>query len=94
MSWTVRFTKRAKKELASLDKKQRLLLEGWILDNLEGCENPRAIHGGKHLVGTECGWRYRVGSYRIVCSLLDDEIIIEIVRVGHRQNVYENLPKL
>lgn len=92
--WSVRFTSKARKQLASLDKKQRILLEGWILENLEGCENPRAVHGGKHLVDTAHGWRYRVGSYRIVCSLLDDEVVIEVVRVGHRQGVYSHLPEL
>ena len=92
--WHVRFTSRAKKELAALEKKQRVLLEGWILENLEGCENPRAVHGGKHLVDTECGWRYRVGSYRIVCRLLDGEIVIEVIRIGHRQGVYAHLPEL
>lgn len=92
--WSVRMTNRAKKELAALDRRQRILLEGWILDNLEGCENPRAVPGGKHMVDTDCGWRYRVGSYRIVCSLLDGEVVIEIVRVGHRQGVYRNLPDI
>ena len=53
--WRVRLTSRAKKELAALDKRQRIMLEGWMLENLEGCENPRAVHGGKHMVDTECG---------------------------------------
>lgn len=37
---------------------------------------------------------WRVGSYRILGQILDDEIVINIVRVGHRQGVYGNLPKL
>lgn len=93
MTWAVRLTRRAKKDLASLEKKQRLLIEGWILENLEGCENPKAVPGASHVTDTKDGWRYRVGSYRIVCRVLEDEIIIEVIRICHRQGVYANLPK-
>ena len=44
--------------------------------------------------GSDNGWRWRVGSYRILGQILDDEISINIVRVGHRQGVYGHLPKL
>ena len=54
----------------------------------------RNIQGGKPIQGSDNGWRWRVGSYRILGQILDDEIVINIVRVGHRQGVYGNLPKL
>lgn len=94
MKWRVTFTKAAVKDLISIPKKQRLLILTWIRENLNGCENPRAVHGGKQLRGTTCGWRWRVGSYRILAQLLDDVIEIKVVRVGHRQGVYKNLTKL
>ena len=94
MTWRVRYTSTAAKQLGKLDKPQRRLIECWIEANLIGCENPRAVHGGKHMVDTENGWRYRVGSYRIVCRLLDDEVLIEVIRIGHRQGVYANLPEI
>lgn len=94
MSWSVVFTKRAAKQLADIPQKQRLLILAWIEKNLQGCINPRAIDGSKQLKGTDSGWRYRVGSYRILARLDDGNLIIEVVRVGHRQGVYGNLPKL
>jgi mRNA interferase RelE/StbE len=34
-------------------------------------------------------WRYRVGDYRLVCSLEQESLIVLVVRLGHRKNVYE-----
>ena len=38
-------------------------------------------------------WRYRVGDYRIICKIQDDELVITVVRVGHRRNVYTSYPQ-
>lgn len=94
MSWHVRWTKPAQKGLRKIPKKQRAMLLSWVEKNLDDCNDPRAIQGGKPIQGSDNGWRWRVGSYRILGQILDDEIVINIVRVGHRQGVYGNLPKL
>ena len=94
MTWRVIWPKRVQKSLASIPKKQRVMLISWVRENLDGCEDPRKVANGQKLVDTEKGWRYRVGAYRIICELLDDEVVIKIVRVGHRQGVYRSLPKL
>ena len=94
MKWRVTFSKSATKDLLNIPKKQRLMVITWIRENLNECENPRAVHDGKQLRGTKSGWRWRVGSYRILAQLLDDVIEIKVVRKGHRQGVYGNLPKL
>ena len=94
MGYSVVFTNKSKKNLAAIETKQRKMILAWIGTHLEGCTNPRNIEGSKQLKGTEAGWRYRVGSYRILATLKDKELIIEVVRVGHRQGVYNNLPKM
>lgn len=84
----VEFTKSALKELKKLDKPTAALITGWIRKNLEGCEDPR-IHG-KGLTANRSGqWRYRVGDYRIIADINDDTVIILILNVGHRNNVYK-----
>ena len=93
MSFQVEWSRAAAKELLSIEKKQRLMILKWVQDNLEGCENPKAIPGSKALRGTKAGWRYRVGSYRILATVNEGRLVIEIVRVGHRQGVYKKLPK-
>lgn len=94
MSYKVEFSGPAMKGLAKIPKKQRLMVLAWIQENLDGCENPRSVHCGRQLRGTDCGWRWRVGSYRIIGRIEDDVLEIKIVRIGHRQGVYGNLPRL
>lgn len=56
--------------------------------NLEQCENPR--QHGKALTGDKSGqWRYRIGDYRIISEILDEEIQILVLEVGHRKKIYE-----
>ena len=93
MSYDVEWSRAATKQLLSIEKKQRLMILKWVEENLEGCENPKAVSGSKALKGTQNGWRYRVGSYRILSTIDEGKLLIEVVRVGHRQGVYKNLPK-
>ena len=87
MSWHVEFTKPALKKLKKLDKATAALLLGWIRKNLEDCEDPR-IHG-KGLTANHSGqWRYRVGDYRIIAHIEDQKVIILILDVGHRSEIY------
>ena len=68
----------AKKQLKNLDFTVQKRIAKFI-DNLEGLENPRIK--GKSLAGNLIGfWRYRVGDYRIICDIVDNEITIYILR--------------
>jgi mRNA interferase RelE/StbE len=81
------FTKSVKKDLKKLDRYTASLITSWIEKNLIGCEDPRAH--GKALVGDKSGkWRYRIGDYRLICEIRDDELIILALTVGHRKNIY------
>jgi len=92
MRYRLVFTNKAEKQLEAIPIKQRRMILAWMAENLDGCENPKAVIGGKQIQGTHNGWRYRVGSYRILARIEKDELLIEVVRVGHRQGVYGNLP--
>ena len=81
MSYSVLLTQKAKKQLSKLDKYTSKLIVSWLKKNLDGCENPR-IHG-KALVSNKAGqWRYRVGDYRILAEIKDDEVIILELQIG------------
>ena len=87
MSFSLKFTERAKKQLKKIDKPTAALIIGWLRRNLEGCTNPR--QHGKALVGNHKGqWRYRVGEYRLIAEIQDEEVIILLVEIGHRREVY------
>ena len=86
--YRVEFTERALKALKKLDRYTVLLITAWVRKNLEGCTNPR--QHGKGLVGDKSGqWRYRVGDYRLLAEIQDDRIIILILNVGHRREIYK-----
>ncbi|MDY5123937.1 MAG: type II toxin-antitoxin system RelE/ParE family toxin [Treponema sp.] len=85
---TVIFADKARKEFLKLDKPIQKQIQTFIV-KLQGLEDPRS--SGKALVGNLAGrWHYRVGDYRLVCEIDDEKIIITILRIGHRKNIYDN----
>lgn len=88
MKYKIIFTERAKKQLKKLDKHISALIIGWLEKNIEGCENPK-IHG-KGLIENRSGeWRYRIGNYRIICEIQEEKVIVLVLDIGHRKNIYE-----
>ena len=81
------FSDKAKKFFLKLDTPIQKQIQKFIL-KLEGMSDPRA--SGKLLVGNLLGfWRYRVGDYRLLCRIVDKELVITVVEVGHRKEVYD-----
>ncbi len=91
MSFKVEYSEDAISFLEKLCKKSPIdaqRIYSWIDKNLNGCEEPRRV--GKALTGQFKGsWRYRVGDYRILCEIHDDVLIIFVLDIGNRRNVYE-----
>ena len=87
MQYRLELTDRVIKQLKKLDKHMSALIIGWIEKNLDGCENPR-VHG-KGLTANRTGqWRYRIGNYRLICEIKDEEVLILVLEVGHRREIY------
>lgn len=88
MKYKVVFSERAKKQLKKLDKYTASLIIGWLEKNIENSTNPR--QHGKSLVANKSGeWSYRIGDYRVICEIQDEKIIVLVLEVGHRRNVYK-----
>ena len=86
--YQVELSERFKREFRKLDKYTQRILRGWIDKNLVGCENPRIK--GKGLTANRSGqWRYRIGDYRLICSIEDDKLVILVLSVGHRSEIYQ-----
>ena len=86
--YSVEFKPKVRKQIDSLDAPIRRRITKWIENNLEGCTNPRAK--GKALEGDWEGyWRYRVSNYRLIADIKDDKIIILIVNVDKRNDIYK-----
>ncbi|PIE54590.1 MAG: type II toxin-antitoxin system mRNA interferase toxin, RelE/StbE family [Dethiosulfovibrio peptidovorans] len=86
MAWRVELSRGAEKDLASIDKPEALRIVKYLA-RLETLENPR--ERGKNLSGDLSDfWRYRVGSWRVLCRIEDNKLLVLIVRIGHRSSVY------
>lgn len=87
MTYKIVFTEKAKKQLKKIDKYTASLIIGWLEKNIEGSADPR-IHG-KGLIQNKSGqWRYRIGDYRVICEIQDEKVIVLVLEVGHRREIY------
>ncbi|MDO5750712.1 MAG: type II toxin-antitoxin system RelE/ParE family toxin [Rothia sp. (in: high G+C Gram-positive bacteria)] len=87
MTWTIKFTSSFAKELKRLDKPTRLRILKYF-DDLQTIEDPRVR--GKGLTGNLSGyWRYRIGDYRVVVELIDNQLVILAIDLGHRREIYK-----
>lgn len=87
MAWRVEFSKGAQKDLAKLGGGRERILR-FLAERIENCDDPRRF--GEALKGPVLGrfWKYRVGDYRLVCHLQDDVLLVLVVRIGDRKEVY------
>ncbi len=91
MKWTIEYTDDAQKTFLKLD---RLIREQIIkyLKNLSSLQNPRLL--GEKLKGNLSEfWKYRVGDYRLICNIQDEKLLVLIVKIGHRSEVYKKTPQ-
>lgn len=80
------FTRSALKQLKKIDITNQKKIKQFILE-IQELNDPRSK--GKALKGKLSNyWRYRVGDYRLICDINDSEIIITVVRIGHRKDIY------
>ncbi len=88
MAWRVEWEDEAVKELKKLDTKARRTIVRFMRDKIATDEDPRRFGDPlrKDLKGL---WKYRIGPYRVICSIEDRQIVVLVVRVGHRKNIYK-----
>lgn len=88
MAWAIRFSKSAAKELRKLDPPVAQRVIAFLRDRLRFLDDPRTI--GEALQGGKFGefWKYRLGDMRIIARIEDRELLILVVCVGHRKQVY------
>ena len=87
MAWKVEISRLAQKQLDDLDKTVSRRIVTFLRERIEKLEDPRQI--GEPLKGPlRDYWRYRVGDYRVVCLLEHDRLVVLVLRVGHRREIY------
>ncbi len=88
MAWNVEISDVAERQLRKLDWPIQERILDWLDERIEGCKNPR--HFGELLKGDRAGfWRYRIGNYRLLCDIQDEKVMVLVLNIGHRQEIYK-----
>jgi mRNA interferase RelE/StbE len=87
MDWKISFEKAAEKQFDKLSRETQAQITKYLYQRVAVQPDPRIL--GKALTGQLQGhWRYRVGDYRIICQIRDKELLILVIEVSHRREVY------
>lgn len=88
MAWQIEFDPDTLKDLRKIDKPIQVRLIGFLRSRVGALADHRAI--GEALSGQRLGsyWKYRVGDWRIICDIQDQRIVVRVLRMGNRREVY------
>jgi len=87
LAWRVEFQRSAAKQLRALDEPIQRRILNFFRGRVAKSDDPRKL--GKALTGDKGGlWRYRIGDYRAICNLEDEQLIVLVLEIGHRREIY------
>lgn len=88
MAWRVELSPAADRQLSKRDAQHAKRILKFLCSRLAILDNPRGI--GQALQGQRFGefWKYRVEDYRLICKIEDERILILVLQIGHRRDVY------
>jgi mRNA interferase RelE/StbE len=86
--WTIEWDERARKELRKLDKTLQKKILHYLRERIATKDDPKRF--GKPLSYDKFGlWRYRIQNVRIICRIEADSLIVLVINVGYRKNIYD-----
>jgi mRNA interferase RelE/StbE len=88
MAYNVELSESAERELGKLNAPQAKRILKFLHQRVARLDDPGSV--GEALHGSRLGefWKYRVGDYRLICKIEDDRLIVLVLRVGHRKEIY------
>ena len=88
MAWIIKYTESSSRQLKKLDKQTALRVLDYMDERVAVLDDPRAL--GKNLKGPKIGeyWRYRVGDIRVICNIVDGQMMVLVIEIGNRREVY------
>ena len=88
MAWKIEFMPQAERDIAALDHQVVRRILKFLYARIQPIDDPCSIGGP--LKGPELGkyWKYRVGDYRIISKIDNQQLVIIVVNIGHRKGVY------
>jgi mRNA interferase RelE/StbE len=89
VAWTIEYAESVQKTMRKLDMRERQRIRAFLDERLTQLPDPRSI--GKPLTGSLSGlWRYRIGDYRVIARIEDGRLVVLVVGLGHRKDVYRS----
>lgn len=89
MSHKIEIHEEALKTLRKMDQMSRKQILKYLSQVLARVDDPRLL--GKALVGNYSGlWRYRTGHFKILCRINDEKLVVLVLKVGHRKEIYRD----
>jgi mRNA interferase RelE/StbE len=89
MGYRIELSEDAVKQLKKLGAENRERLLRLLYERVAKLDDPRSI--GEALKGDKLGefWRYRAGDYRLICKIEDEVMVVLVLRIGHRRDIYK-----
>jgi mRNA interferase RelE/StbE len=87
LAWKIEFSETAKRTLKKLDKQTAQRILNYLDSRVAPSQDPRSV--GQALKGPlRAYWRYRVGDYRLICEIRDSTLVVLVLEIGNRREVY------
>ncbi len=88
MVWIIKYTKSASKKLKKLDQQTALRVLDYMGERVAILDDPRTL--GKSLKGPKMAeyWRYRVGDIRVICHIVDGQMMVLVIEIGNHREIY------
>jgi len=87
LAWTVEFQLTAQRQFRQLDRPIQQRVREYFRKRVLAAGDPRQC--GKALTGDKDGlWRYRIGDYRAICKIEAERLVVLVLEIGHRREIY------
>jgi mRNA interferase RelE/StbE len=88
MAWKAELSATAERELTKRDPQHSQRILRFLQEQVAKLDDPRSL--GKALQGSRIGefWKYRLGDYRLICKIEDERLLVLVLRIGHRKEIY------
>ena len=88
MAYSVELTAEVDRELGKLDPQYSKRILKFLHERVAKLDDPRSIGQALHVSRLGEFWKYRVGDYRFICKIEDDRLVVLVLRIGDRKEIY------
>jgi len=86
--WQIEFDSEAEIDLKKIDREMQRRIMRYLRERIATGKDPRRFGAPlrRELSGL---WKYRLGDYRIICRIEDKKVVVYVIRIGHRKDIYK-----